>query len=132
MRTSRFIRPTESFDGVVKLDARVTKRQGRELFQLIIDSVDHSQKFIQTTLPSVLIVTQKQFVSLQTYTEEMDHTTDRMFITPLNVMEVTIDRDIDTIPELDAVIEEAETMLAQKDLTASAKVVDTKTITKEA
>ena len=124
MRTPKIIRPTESFrNGTVtlELDMRVTSRQGKELAELISDSVENTQKYFQTQLPSVLIVTQQQFASLNNYTEEMYNTTDRMYITKWGVMEVVIDREIDLIPELDEIIESSEKLLNEKENTDDTK-----------
>lgn len=140
MRTKRIIRPITSYKNSLRphqvIDARITKLQGRELRDLIFDSVANTQKYLYVELPSELIVTQQQFASLNDFTEEMYHTTDRMFITPDGVMEVTIDREIDTIDELDTIIEESETMLAEtkdkiSDSTLSTKEATIDDITKE-
>lgn len=92
------------------MDARDSQLQGQELYQQIVDSVDASQRFIQTVLPDRLIVTQKQFASLNNFTEEMYWTSDRLFRTPLNVMEVIIDREVDTVRDIDDIIEGVEQM----------------------
>lgn len=104
--------PTNT-QGITELDVRVSPKLGRELAEDIRESVDWTQRFIQMTLPDRLIVTQKQFVSLQDFTEEMYHTTDRMFVTPLNIMEVAIDRDVDTVPEIEDTIQAAEELEAE-------------------
>jgi hypothetical protein len=95
------------------LDVRVSSKLGYELAEDIVESVGHTQLFIQTTLPDVLLVTQKQFASLQDYTEEMAHTTDRMYITPYNVMEVKIDRDVDTVQIVEDAIVDTENLKKQ-------------------
>ena len=106
------LKPTTNLlNNIVTIDARVSPLLGKDLDDLIKASVDRSQLFLHTTLPSQLIVTQKQFASLNNYTETMYHTTDRMFVTDLNVMEVVIDREIDTIAEIDEVIELSEDAL---------------------
>lgn len=110
------VRPSPAdFEGHISLDMRVSDKQGSELKQEIIDSVGRSQLFIQTTLPDRLVLTQEQFKSLQDYTEEMYHTTDRMFITPYNVMEVVIDREINTVQEIENVIVETEQLKRQRE-----------------
>jgi len=107
----RILRPEPiNTSGQTILDARISDKQGSELRDEIVHSVEWSQKFIQMTLPDVLKVTQQQFVSLQDYTQQMFETVDRMFITPLNVMEVTIDRDVDIVPEVEETIQEVENL----------------------
>lgn len=103
-----------NFKGENILDVRVSPKLGRELTEDIVESVAHTQRYVQTTLPDVLLVTQKQFASLQDYTEEMTHTEDRMFITPYNVMEVKIDRDINTVQEVESAIVDTENLKAQQ------------------
>lgn len=105
---SKSIKPKEELDGTCTLDVRVAKdTQGRELFDLINSSVADSQRFIITKLPDVLKVTQKQFASLTGYTDEMLHTTDRLFKSVDGngniqcVMEVWIDRDFDTVDAIE-------------------------------
>lgn len=106
---SNIVRPTRNLDGTHTLDMRVSNKTGYELALQISESVAHTQKFVITDIPSTLIVTQKQFASLQNYTEEMYDTTDRMFRTGDGyVMEVTIDRDIDTVREVEDAIQMIE------------------------
>ena len=108
---TRVVRPTDvDMQGHSKLDMRVSSAVGEDLAAEIVHSIDHSQTFIMTTLPDQLIVTQKQFFSLQPYTEQMYNTTDRMYVTPRNAMEVIIDRNIDTIDEVENVIAETEAL----------------------
>lgn len=114
MKFTQLLKPTQNLNGGT-LDARVTKRQGKDLYDLIMKSVERQSKWNVTYLPDRLILTQKQFASLNNFTEAMYNTTDRMFITPFNVMECIIDREIDTIPELDEIIEDAEEYLAEVD-----------------
>lgn len=103
------IRPEPTnLKGETILDVRISPKLGQELAEDIRDSVEWTQRFIQMTLPDRLVVTQKQFVSLQPYTEAMYQVEDRMFVTHLNVMEVVIDRDVDTVAEVDAAIEDVE------------------------
>jgi hypothetical protein len=106
MRTafSKIVRPTTDIKGNVTLDFRAVPKQGRDLYDLIIESVAHTQRFIVQTLPNKLIVTQKQFASLNNFTQAMYNTTDRFMITPLNAMEVTIDRDIDLVEQIEDVM----------------------------
>lgn len=107
-----------------EIDARIVpyeKANGKELNDLIRASVIHAHEWVETDYPSVLRVTQKQFASLNLHTEEMYHTTDRMFIVKdrdggiLCVMEVIIDREVDTVDDIGAIIEESEELLGQKD-----------------
>jgi hypothetical protein len=101
---SNIVRPTTDIKGNVTLDFRAIPKEHKELYNLIVESVAHTQKFIVQTLPSRLIVTQKQFASLNNFTQAMYNTTDRMMITPLNAMEVTIDRDIDQVEQIEDVM----------------------------
>jgi hypothetical protein len=98
------IRPTKTLRGM-ELDVRVSPNVGTELYDQIVRSVEHTQKFVVTELPDILIVTEKQFASLNNYTEEMYNTTDRIMVTPYNVMEVTVDREFDTVDSIEEVIE---------------------------
>lgn len=109
-----------------ELDARIIpfeRCNGKDLNDLIRSSVIKSQEWVETDLPSVLRVTQKQFASLNLYSEEMFHTTDRFFIVHdrdggvLGVMEVEIDDEIDVLENIDDIIKESEALLAQKDFT---------------
>lgn len=103
------VRPQPTnIEGNTDLDMRVSPKTGKDLAEEIAESVSHSQLFLQTTLPDRLILTQKQFVSLQHDMAEMDHTEDRIYITPHNVMYVVIDREIDTVQEVENVILETE------------------------
>ncbi len=105
----RYVKPEpKDIKGNIKLDMRVSDKQGEDLAAEIAYSIERGQRFIVTTLPDVLVVTQKQFVSLQPYTQAMYNTTDRMYVTPWNVMEVVIDRDIDIVPEVENVIADTE------------------------
>lgn len=100
--------------GQTILDVRISPKLGKELAEDIAESVNWTQRFIQMTLPDVLLVTQKQFASLNGYTEEMYQTTDRMFTTPLNVMEVTIDREVDTVTEVEQIMQDVEDLKKQE------------------
>jgi hypothetical protein len=107
----RLIRPTyRQLDGGATLDMRDSDLLGRELFEHICYCVEQcdGMRTMLVPLPDELIVTQKQFASLNNYTEEMLHTNDRMMYTGMNVMELRIDREVDTIPAIEAVIEETE------------------------
>lgn len=111
MRTAKHLRPYESFrkgHRTIELDARVTKKQHKELFDLIVESVEWTQKFIQTELPNIIILTQEQFASLNNWTQDMYSVTDRILVTPYNVMEVVVDREIDTMDEIEEVFDMLE------------------------
>lgn len=102
---TKLVRPSPTdLQGNTDLDMRVSPSTGEELKTEILESVEWSQKFIQTTLPDRLIITQKQFISLQSDLQEMDHTSDRLYVTPSNAMYVVIDREIDTVQEVEDVI----------------------------
>ena len=103
----KIIRPVETLFGI-ELDMRVSDKLGEDLAKQIVESVERTQLFIQNTLPNQLRVSEKQFASLNAWTQAMYNTTDRMFVTPLNVMEFIIDREVDTIKEIDDIIEGVE------------------------
>lgn len=106
---TRMIRPDPTdLDGHTDLDMRVSPSRGEELKAEIVHSIEWSQKFIRMTLPDRLIITQKQFISLQDDMTEMFNTEDRMYVTPLNVMEVIIDRDVETVEDIEQVMEETD------------------------
>lgn len=111
---------------VNEIDARIVpyeKANGKELNDLIRASVIKAHEWVETDFPSVLRVTQKQFASLNLFTEEMYTITDRMFIVHdrdggiLCVMEVIIDKEIDTVDDIGAIIDESEELLGQNDFT---------------
>lgn len=108
MNYSSIIRPTTDVQGNVILDMRPSNKLGEELCDQIYASVEHTQKFIQTELPNWLIVTQKQFASLNNYTQEMYDTVDRLMRTPHNVMQVKIDREVGTVDSIEAVMQEVD------------------------
>ena len=112
----RVLEIKESLQGTT-LDARISNKEGKELVQEIFKTIEDSQRFILAPLPSRLLVTQKQFASLNNYTEEMYATTDRLFKTPFNVMEVHIDRDIDTVAEIEQTIVDVENLTKLEELT---------------
>lgn len=121
MRTSSYVTPKVNIaTAQTELDMRIVpyeRTNGRELNDLINASIEHSQKYVQTDLPNVLVVTEKQFASLNNFTEEMMHVTDRLFRSLDSegkvqcVMEVWIDREVDTVKEIDETIEESEAQL---------------------
>jgi chemotaxis signal transduction protein len=123
---SQIVRPTRNLDGRYVLDVRIVPKTGRELALIITESVDHTQKFLVTEIPDILIVTQKQFASLQTYTEEMTTISDRMFITADGfVLEVTIDRYVDQVE----IVEDAMQLL--DDINEAEKEADSEQGTQE-
>lgn len=100
MAFEKIIRPTHAMRygrPSIELDMRSVPLVGRELKEVIFESVAHTQRFIVQELPNWLILSHKQFVSLLDYTQEMHNTKDRIFITPLNVMEVDVDEDLDPV-----------------------------------
>lgn len=106
---TKTIRPNPTdLDGNTDLDMRVSRETGEELKAEILESVSATQRFLQTTLPDRLIVTQRQFLSLQHDLTEMDHTTDRLYITPMNAMYVVIDREVDTVEAVETVMKDTE------------------------
>ncbi len=106
----KIVRPTERFGGIYTLDMRVTSKQHQELADIINESVDHTQKFLVTEVPSILIVTEKQFASLNNFTEEMLTVRDRFFQTKSGyVMEVEIDEElVDVHDEVHETIKDTE------------------------
>lgn len=123
--------PQETIDGHLVIDARVSPNTGKDLAEEISTTIQFSQLFIQHQLPDRLIVTQKQHVSLNPYTEEMYHTEDRMFQVydpegkgVMCVMEVTIDRDIDTVEEIEQVMADTEALKAQRSPDALKEMTD--------
>lgn len=108
MMKAKTLTPTETLNGGV-LDARVSPLLGKELDILIKQSMERQNTwFALSKMPDVLKVTQKQFASLNDFTEAMYNTTDRFFNSGYNVMEVEIDREIDTITEIDDIMEDVE------------------------
>jgi hypothetical protein len=103
------IRPDPTnLEGFTDLDVRISPKLGTELADDIRESVEWTQKFIQMTLPDRLIVTQKQFASLVNFTTEMYATEERVFITPLNAMQVVIDREVDIVDSIEAVLKDVD------------------------
>jgi hypothetical protein len=121
MRTSRLIKPNTNFalGGLQELDIRIIPKEteGRELAEIIHESIRRVNSTLITELPSWIRMTQVQFAALNGFTDEMYHTTDRMFSALdekggiICVMEVAIDREIDTVEQIDDTIEEAEAQL---------------------
>jgi hypothetical protein len=105
----KVIRPKQVYvDGTVfdQLDMRDANVFGDDLDQLIRDSVKATQAPLMLTLPNRIILSHKQFISVEKNTQEMDRTVDRIYLTPMNVMEVEIDQDYQHVSEdlLDVVI----------------------------
>lgn len=106
---TRTVRPNlTSQEGNTDLDMRVSPNTGNELKEEIVHSVKRSQSTLITTLPDRLILTQKQFVSLQDDMQNMDQTEDRLYITPYNAMVCVIDRDIDTVEDIEAIMQNVD------------------------
>lgn len=97
------VRPTDNFgnDGTMHktLDMRPTNVYGNDLAALILESVRATQVLYGINLPDRIILSHKQFVSVEADTQAMDATTDRIYLTPLNVMEVAVDHDYETVDE---------------------------------
>lgn len=121
LRATSVIKPIERPDGQLELDMRPVpfeRVSGNDLATLIHESVQETQRWVMTTLPSILRITQKQFASLDPYTQEMSPgVSGRIFVAVdaygkiMGIMEVVIDREVDTIAEIDEQIEESETVL---------------------
>lgn len=89
------------------------KMTREELHAAICDSVYHTQRpIIISEIPNWIIMSHKQFVMLLPYTAEMYMTDDRMYTTPMNVMEVEVDENLDTVRPEDIVIVEDPTIQA--------------------
>lgn len=65
------------------------KLLGRELVDEIVKDVKSTQTFAGYNLPDRLMLTQAQYESIETDTEELG-AEGRMFVTPYNVMEVFV------------------------------------------
>ena len=106
--------PVDS-QGHIALDMRVSPSTGEDLAAEIAESVSRSQLFITQTLPDRLVLTQKQFASLDPYMQVLVGTEDRLYVTPHNAMEVVIDREIDTVQEIENVIVDTENLKRQRE-----------------
>ena len=97
VRTLPAVRPTEHFlgDGVKHkvLDMRVANVFGADLHQLILESVKATQLLSGIDLPDIIVLSHKQFISVEANTQNMDYTEGRIYVTPMNVMEVEVDHD---------------------------------------
>lgn len=99
----KYGRPGVSID-IRGFSSKMTKE---ELHEAICSSVYHTQRpIIVSDLPNWIIMSHKQFVMLLPYTAEMYMTDDRMYTTPMNVMEVEVDENLDTVRPEDVVITE--------------------------
>lgn len=78
-----------------------------EIHKMIVASVLATQHPIMLELPSWIIMTHRQFVNLLPYTAEMEFTTDRIYVTPYNVMEVDVDVDTDHVDQDEVLLTEA-------------------------
>lgn len=75
-----------------ELDVRdVDDMPATDLHKVICDAVEATQKPLLTTLPDVILMNHKQYLLALPYTAEMKYTTDRIYITPFNIMEVEVD-----------------------------------------
>ena len=84
------------------LDITDQKETGIQLRQVIIEAVRSTQGIVLAPLPNILLMTQKQYDSLlkQQNMIEKYQSTERMYVTPYNVMEVRIkDRSKQTFAE---------------------------------
>lgn len=128
IRTSALLKSKQDLGrgGITVLDARIVpfeRTSGKDLKDLIMESVNAEHTGLLHEFPSELILTEKQFASLNAYTEEMLHTTDRMFVVLkpeggiLCLMEVIIDDTFDTVDEIDFIKRESEEMLSMVDFT---------------
>lgn len=72
------------------LNLQDTKLTGLKLMEQILKDVKATQTFAGVHLPDKLFITEEQFKSIESDTERLDETNDRIMITPLNVMEVHV------------------------------------------
>lgn len=72
------------------MDIRHYKLSREELMQQILEDVKASQIFAGRNLPDKLFMTTQQFQLLETDLQEIENTDYRLFVTPLNVMEVWV------------------------------------------
>jgi hypothetical protein len=82
-----------------QLDMRGTNKFGRDLEELVFESVRATQHPIMLALPDEIVLSHRQFTSVEHNTQEMDYTTDRIYVTPLNIMEIVIDQDYQHVGE---------------------------------
>lgn len=97
----------------VEIDIRglSSKLKKEDLHDIICESVRRTQQpIIVCDLPNWLTMSHKQFVKLLPYTAEMYQTEDRMYQTPMNIMEVEVDEDLETVRPEDIVIVEDPTL----------------------
>lgn len=75
------------------LDITYEKQTGLDLMVRINELVKETQSVLLRTLPSVILMTQAQYDKLSTIDgsmPEMFNSTERFYITPHNVMEVSV------------------------------------------
>lgn len=72
------------------LDMTIHKKIGIPLKEQILQDVKDSQTFAGRHLPDKIILTVPQFESIEDDTERISEHGDRIFVTPLNCMEVTV------------------------------------------
>lgn len=73
------------------LDMTDCHKTGEELKAQILQDVKDTQIFAGRNLPDKMIITETQFKSIEDDLERMHETEDRMYVTPMNVMEVQIE-----------------------------------------
>lgn len=74
------------------MDMTHYKLKGEALKEQILKDVKSSQVLYGMHLPDKMFITEDQFKSIEDDTERMDETEERMYITPMNVMEVKVMR----------------------------------------
>ena len=108
------VKPIYQQNGKVELDMRVSPLTGPELYEEIVKSVWATQRPIMMTLPDVLRITQRQFASLNSYTEKMLETEDRYMVTPHNAMDIVIDREYQQVQEIEQTMQLKDDILSQR------------------
>jgi len=91
-----------SFSGRNELDVSDLRERGEELKQAIFNAVKDTQGIIMSPLPNVLIMTAEQYMDQDPNPEMMPayKSKDRLFITPLNAMDVVV-KDPENFPPED-------------------------------
>ena len=73
---------------------------GKDLIQAIVKDVKDTQQFAGINLPDRLLITQKQYLTIENDTTAIGET-ERLFVTPLNAMEVyVVDRNQKELDDL--------------------------------
>jgi hypothetical protein len=72
------------------LDITGYKLKRERLVEQILEDVKATQMFVGRHLPDKLFMTKDQFELLEDDMELMENTVDRIYITPMNVMEVHV------------------------------------------